>query len=108
MKKFICLIMLLFLVGCASTKYTPFFRGEKYPSKSKKEEIVMTTTDISKPYKRIGIVSTFGKTKSDYRMLKERVRKKAKSIGADAVIELKYEMKQNKPHCEGVAVIFTE
>ena len=124
------LIVCLFLVGCASIPNIRVNYGsltnETFVAKSSDTEILLTTKDSDRPYKEIGIISASGKVKTTYDELNEKIKKKAREIGADAVIKLEYGTQSKafmlpstiaygsmgamvqQPICKGIAVVFIE
>ncbi len=121
-------ICLLTLVGCASTRVNyGSLTSEKFLPKSNIDDLLLSTKDLDKPYKEIGIISVVGGSKhTSYDELNNKMREKASEAGADAVIRIEYgsEAKNvmvptqygygsmgttiHKPSCKGVAVVFTK
>ena len=104
MKKYfiiICGIAILF--GCARTR-TDFAPFTTVTSQAK-EEILLTTGDIDRPYKELGVIVVRGKRTNGEKIM-ELLRAEAKEIGADAVIKIDFGRRYYRRHCRGVAVVF--
>jgi len=123
-------IVCLSLIGCASVPHIRVNYGslnnETFIAKSSNAEILLTTKDLDRPYKEIGIISASGKAKTTYDELNEAIKKKAREMGADAVIKLDYGTQAKafmlpstvaygsmgamvqQPVCKGIAVVFIE
>ena len=70
--------------------------------------IQLTTGDIDRPYKELGIIFVKGRHVK-YGKIMEELQSKAKELGADAVIKIKFGKKYGysyRPSCQGVAVTF--
>jgi hypothetical protein len=93
---FICLGMFCF--GCAAIDSVTSQPGE---------DILLTTGDIDRPYKELGVVFVKGRC-SRYEKITEELKAKAKEVGADAVIKIEFGKfrRSYRRHCRGVAVSF--
>ncbi len=70
--------------------------------------IQLTTGDLDRPYKELGIIFVKGRHVK-YGKIMEALQSKAKELGADAVIKIKFGKKHGysrRPYCQGVAVTF--
>lgn len=126
MKKILTILLMLLLSGCASTKVNyGSMTSEKLQSKDANAEILLLTKDIKKPYKEIGIISIVGANKNtSYDELNNKLKQKAREVGADAVIKIEYgtEAKNvmvpssygngtigctiHKPSCKGITIVY--
>ena len=104
---FICLVMLCF--GCARTMtdFAPFTVDSVTSQKG--EDILLTTGDIDRPYKELGVIFVKGRC-TRYEKIVEELKAKAKEVGADAVIKIKFGKSRRyyrrRQQCRGVAVSF--
>jgi len=102
---FICLGMLCF--GCARTMtdFAPFTASSVISQKG--EEILLTTGDIDRPYKELGVIFVKARCRR-YEKITEELKAKAKEVGADAVIKIDFGKlrRSYKRRCRGVAVSF--
>ncbi len=126
MKEMLPLLLCLVLSGCTSTKVNyGSFIGQNMPSRDSNAEVVLITNDLDKPYKEIGIISVVGANKNtSYDELNEKMKQKAREVGADAVVKIEYGTEArnvmvpstygygsigttiHKPSCKGIAVVF--
>lgn len=94
--KFLLVVSMLFLSGCATVSYTPYDLQE--PSRVVKSPagvvIISDTSQITKPYREIGIVEASSEYSSSSELM-EALRKEAAKRGADAVINIQ-ETSSNK------------
>ena len=70
--------------------------------------IQLTSGDLDRPYTELGIIFVKGRHVK-YGKIMEALQSKAKELGADAVIKIKFGKKHRysrKPSCQGVAVSF--
>ena len=70
--------------------------------------IQLTTGDLDRPYKELGVIFVKGRHVK-YGKIMEELQSKAKELGADAVIKIKFGKKyrySRRPSCRGVAVAF--
>ena len=107
MKKYLVICMVILLSGCATvrTDFVPF--TDTSVSKTGKD-VLLTTGDLNRPYKEIGIVLVKGHH-AGYQKVMEKLREKAHEVGADAVIKI--EVGNRFGHfqrtcCRGIAVVF--
>ena len=102
---FICLVMLCF--GCARTMtdFAPFAIDSVTSQAG--EDILLTTGDIVRPYKELGVIFVKGRC-SRYEKMVEELKAKAKEVGADAVIKIDFGKSRHykRRQCRGVAVSF--
>lgn len=128
MTRILVMLLVSVMVGCASSSTKVNYGsmiGERLQPKSANEEILLLTKDTDRPYKEIGIISVVGAHKNtSYEELNNKIREKAREVGADAVIKIEYgtEAKNimipstygygsmgatiHKPSCKGIAVIY--
>ena len=107
MKKW-CIVIFLAIgfFGCARTM-TDFAPLSTTPVISEKgEEILLTTGDIDKPYKELGIISVRGRRRVSGEKMMQSLKEKAKEVGADAVVKIEFGRRYYRRHCRGVAVAF--
>jgi hypothetical protein len=123
------LLISLIITACAHTKGEFVKLGtEIYPPKSEAQEVLLTQSDIKRPYREIGLVKVKGDPFSNEKECLEKIREIAKEAGADAVIKAHVEEKERlifrgdpevkfrkmetyrvkEPVCEGTAVVFAE
>jgi hypothetical protein len=70
--------------------------------------IQLTTGDLDRPYKELGVIFIKGRHVK-YEKIVEELQSKAKELGADAVIKIKFGKRygySHRPTCQGVAVAF--
>jgi len=128
MKEILALLLWLLLSGCTNTRVNyGSFISQNLPPKGNNAEIILITKDSDKPYREIGIISIVGANKNTtYDELNEKMKEKARKVGADAVINIEYgtEAKNvmvpsasgygsigttiHKPSCKGIAVVFVK
>jgi hypothetical protein len=68
----------------------------------------LTTGDIDRPYRELGVIFVKGRH-VNYEKIVEELQSKAKELGADAVIKIKFGKRygySHRPSCQGVAVAF--
>jgi hypothetical protein len=102
MKKYFVLICLAIgFFGCTRTMtdFAPFTTVTSQAG----EEIILTTGDIDRPYKELGVIVVRGKRTNGEKIM-ELLRAEAKEIGADAVIKIDFGRRYYRRHCRGVAV----
>jgi hypothetical protein len=109
MKKLILLIsMLVLLAGCATvrTDFAPLqFNATAVKTSG---DILLATGDINRPYKELGVIFVKGRH-TGYQNIMEKLREKAREVGADAVIKIEFGSRffyYHRPYCRGVAVSF--
>jgi len=122
------LLIPLFLTACARTQGEFVGLGaDIYPPKSEAQEILLTKSDIDKPYEAIGLVKAEGSWYANEEQCFDELRQVAGGAGADAVIKAHAEYREKsvsrldptskfrtrltytvkEPVCEGTAVVFT-
>jgi len=104
MKKWVVLVCLaigFFACARTMTDFAPFTTVTSQAG----EEIVLTTGDIDRPYKELGVIVVRGRCASSEKII-ESLKEEAKEVGADAVIKIKYGKPYYKRYCSGVAVSF--
>jgi len=83
MNRFIILTLMVGIIsGCAYTQYTKLTEESFEPTTG---EIMLTTKDLDEPYTELAIITSEGGT---INQSKEAIVKKAKELGADAIIKL--------------------
>ena len=101
---FFCLAMIF--SGCTRTMtdFAPFTTGSVTSAKG--EELLLTTGDIDRPYKELGIIVVRGRRTSGEKMM-ESLKAEAREVGADAVIKIEFGKRYyRRRYCRGVAVTF--
>lgn len=100
----ICLAIGLF--GCARTMtdFAPF-TSEGFSS-PQGGEMILTTGDIDRPYKELGIIVVRGRRASGEKIM-QSLKAEAKEVGADAVIKIECgKHYYRRRYCCGIAVAF--
>ena len=70
------------------------------------QDIVLTTGDIDRPYKELGVIVVRGRRTCSEKIMK-LLKEKAKELGADAVIKVDFDGRYySRKYCRGVAVSF--
>jgi hypothetical protein len=109
MKKwFMFLSLVMFSFGCARTMtdFAPFTIDSVTSQKG--EALLLTTGNIDRPYKKLGVIFVKGRC-SRYEKIIEKLKAKAKEVGADAVIKIEFTNRyrySRRSRCRGVAVAF--
>jgi hypothetical protein len=92
----LCICICIILTGCTAPpppgvkiNYGSLV-NEHFTPKNTDAEIILTTKDLDRPYKEIGIITAVGRKNITYDELNEKIKLKAREIGADAVIKLEY------------------
>lgn len=106
-----CLIIICGLTiffGCARirTDFAPL--DVKLMATKSNTGIQLTTGDIDRPYKELGVIFIKGRHVK-YEKVMEALQSKAEELGADAVIKIKLDKRyrySRRPYCRGVAVVF--
>ena len=82
------------------TDFAPF-TGESVTSQ-KGEDILLTTGDIDRPYKELGVIFVKGRW-SRYEKITEKLKATAKEVGAYAVIKIQFGKLRsyNRQHSQG-------
>jgi hypothetical protein len=104
MKKWVVLFCLAIgFFGCARsmTDFVPFTAVSPQAG----EEILLTTGDIDRPYKELGVIVVRKRCASGEKIM-ELLREEAKDVGADAVIKIDFSRRYYRRYCQGVAVSF--
>lgn len=104
MKKWVVLVCLAIgFFGCARTRtdFVPFTTVTSQAG----EEIVLTTGDIDRPYKELGVIVVRKRCASGEKIM-ELLKEEAKEVGADAVIKIDFSRRYYRGYCQGVAVSF--
>jgi len=109
MKKWLVIILMLILfTGCATMECFRM-RTDFAPLTSKTgTDVLLTTKDIDRPYNEIGVIFVKGRHVR-YEKIVEKLRSKAKGLGADAVIKIEFGNRFERlywPYCRGVAVAY--
>jgi hypothetical protein len=104
MKKWFVLVFLAIgFFGCTKTvtDFAPFTTVTSQTG----EGIVLTTGDIDRPYKELGVIVVRSRCRSGEKIM-ELLREEAKEVGADAVIKIEFSKRYYRRYCQGVAVSF--
>jgi len=82
----------LLLSGCAAGRTDVVFLNSEphYVPLAANEPVVLTTTDLDRPYTELGMIHVSGVSREGYQSLNEKLRSEARRIGADAVIFVHY------------------
>lgn len=86
------LLLGLSLTGCAAAR-NDFIRlnpGTQYPSRPADAAVLLTVGELDRPYQELGMIHVSGITREGYTQLNEKLRAKAREVGADAVIFVHY------------------
>jgi hypothetical protein len=89
----LCLTALL-ATGCAAGR-NDFIRlnaGTQFSARAPDAPIVLTVSGLSEPYQEIGVIHVSGISREGYDTLNEKLRAKARAVGADAVIYVHYDL----------------
>ena len=105
---FIIMCCLTIFFGCARirTDFAPL-DATVMPTTSN-TGIQLTTGDLDRSYKELGVIFVKGRHVK-YGKIMEELQSKAKELGADAVIKIKFAKRyrySHRPYCRGVAVVF--
>ena len=87
-------IAALVATGCAAGR-NDFIRlnaGTQFPARTAEASIVLTVSGLSEPYQEIGVIHVSGISREGYDALNEKLRMKARQVGADAVIYVHYDL----------------
>ena len=106
MKKcFVLICLAIGFFGCARTMtdFAPFTIDSVTSQKG--EDILLTTGDIDRPYKELGVIIVRGRC-TRYKKIMKALKTEAKEVGADAVIKIEFGRRYYRRHCRGVAVSF--
>ena len=89
---FLALELSLVMTGCAvgRSDYSLLNPSGPVPSKSASDPIFLTMRDLEDPYEEIGFIHVSGTTREGYEALNEKLRGRARKLGADAVIHVNY------------------
>jgi hypothetical protein len=122
------LLIPLYLAACARTQGEFVGLGaDIYPPKSEVQEVLLTKSDIDRPYEPIGLVKASGDQYASEEQCYDKLRQVAGGAGADAVVKAHADYREKTfyrldptskfrtrlpytvkaPVCEGTAVIFT-
>lgn len=107
MKKYLLFFCLtIIFTGCARTMtdFAPFTSDGV--SSPKGGEMILTTGDIDRPYKELGIIVVRGHRRASGEKMMQSLREEAKQVGADAVIKIEFGRRYYRRHFRGVAVAF--
>lgn len=83
---------LLALTGCAAARqdFIALNAGTAFSPRPTHAPVVLTVGDLDRPYQEIGVVHVSGISRIGYAGLNERMRAKARQVGADAIIFVTY------------------
>ena len=86
------LLLGLTLTGCAAARndFILLNPGTQYPSRAADAAVLLTVGDLDHPYQELGMIHVSGITREGYTQLNEKLRAKAREVGADAVIFVHY------------------
>ncbi len=82
----------LFLSGCAVARqdFIQLNAGTSFPSRTVDSPVVLTVGDLDKPYQEVGVIHVSGVSRQGYGQLNDKMRAKAREVGADAIIFVHY------------------
>ena len=108
-KALLRLALCLLIVGCGVPSVTvrphswddPFWDSKNY-SRKEPNSIIVTNTDINRPYKEVAIIQTTGRPKDEKEAFR-LMRKQLATLGVDAVIKVR--IMENRNY-EGVVILF--
>jgi hypothetical protein len=108
MKKcFVLICLVIGFFGCARTMtdFAPFTIDSVTSQTG--EGILLTTGDIDRPYKELGVIFVKGRCTSGEKIM-ELLKAEAKEVGADAVIKIEFGKlrRSSRRQCRGVAVSY--
>jgi hypothetical protein len=86
------LVGLLFLGGCAVARQD-FIRlnaGTSYEPRPADAPVVLTVGDLDRPYQEVGVIHVSGVSRDGYDQLNDKMRAKAREVGADSIIFVHY------------------
>ena len=92
MRRAFLLALGLLLAGCAAGRNDVIALNPevRYPALAPTEQVVLTTTDLDGPYVELGVIHVSGVSRAGYQHLNEQLRRQARTLGADAVIFVRY------------------
>jgi len=107
-KYFVIMCCLTIFFGCARirTDFAPL--DAALMTTKSNTGIQLTTGDLDRSYKELGVIFVKGRHVK-YGKIMEELQSKAKELGADAVIKIKFAKRyrySHRPYCRGVAVVF--
>lgn len=102
--------------GCATAVKYGSLTDVKYPPKTEKDEIVLLIAKLpDRPYKEIGVISVLipgcKSTLASFNTTDEtlnEMRKKARAVGADGVINIVFRSANLASISTGAAIVFTD
>jgi hypothetical protein len=109
MKKATFLLCVFFMAaGCVTvrTDFAPL-QSSALPAKTS-GDILLATGDINRPYTELGVIFVKGRHVG-YQGVMEKLREKAREVGADAVIKIEFGGRfpyYHRHYCRGLAVSF--
>ena len=89
----VCAVVAGLLTGCAAGRTDVVLLNPgvvHYSPLDGKEAVVLTTTDLDRPYVELGMIHVSGVSREGYQGLNEKLRSEARGIGADAVLFVHY------------------
>ena len=92
----IVLVGSIFMGGCAGNRaiYVPH-TSEHYPAKPADSPVILTYAEkLDHPYVEMGTLFASTRSRNKYGVVAELLEKKARQVGADAVIKVQYKEKQ--------------
>ena len=78
--------------GCAVARkdYIQLNAGTSYESRADDAPVVLSVGDLDRPYEELGVIHVSGVLRQGYDRLNQRMRAKARDVGADAIIFVHY------------------
>lgn len=85
-------MLLMGLVGCAAGRsdFIVLNPETHYPARDEDAIVLLTVGNLDRPYQELGVIHVSGLTREGYEGLNETLRAKAREVGADAVIWVRY------------------
>jgi hypothetical protein len=78
--------------GCAVARrdFVQLNAGTHYPERPPDAPVVLSVGDLDRPYEELGVIHVSGVLRHGYERLNDRMRARARQVGADAVIFVHY------------------
>ena len=85
-------LLLIGLVGCAAGRndFVTLNPGTQHPSLSVDVPVLLTVGDLDRGYEEMGVIRVSVVSRMGYDKLNDKLRTKAREVGADAVIFIRY------------------
>jgi hypothetical protein len=85
-------LIALSTAGCAVARrdFIQLNAGTSYPERPMDAPVVLSVGDLDRPYEELGVIHVSGVIRHGYERLNERMRARARQVGADAVVFVHY------------------